>query len=99
MIGNNENKWNMTYIRLTVDMQANSGAGGYQELQVGKQVYNLTGLGAGSARSTPQYDGVNMITDFNGGFNLGFGIVRNAAVAGGCQLFVDDVVYSASNTL
>lgn len=98
-LGQNENKCGMEYVRLTVDMQANSGSGGYVELQSGNHVFDLTGLGAGSATGSVQYDGSNSITDFMGGLNLGFGLSRNTSGLGGCQLFVDDVVYSVSNTL
>ncbi|MHA3021275.1 hypothetical protein ACXPWS_13575 [Mycobacterium sp. BMJ-28] len=99
IVGNNDNKQNFFYVRLTVDLQANSGLGGYKELQVGPQVFDLTGVGGQSAATAPQTDGTNYITDFNGGFNLGAAITRDPTVTGGCQLFIDDVVYSASNTL
>lgn len=102
IIGSNENKHNMFYVRLTVDLAANSGAGGYHELQIGPSpagVFALTGLGAGSSTEPPQWDGSDLITDFAGGMNIGFGISRATSVTGGCQLFVDDVVYSATNSL
>lgn len=98
-MGNNDNKQNFCYVRLTVDLQANSGLGGYVEMQVGNQVFDLTGLGAGSATEPPQASVGQDINDFCGGFNIGFGLYRNTSVADGCQLMVDDVVLTGSNTL
>lgn len=97
-IGNNENKLNFQYVRLTVDLQANSGAGGYKELQVGNQVFDLSGLGAGSSVEPIQGNTGLDIDDFAGGFNIGFGLYRNISTPDGCQLLVDDVVLTASNT-
>lgn len=99
LIGNNENKQGFEFIRLTVDLAANSNLGGYSQFQIGNTVFDLTTSGGGSANTAPQFDGTNPMSDFRGGFNLGFGVSRNQAVVGGCQLFIDDVVYSASNTL
>jgi hypothetical protein len=99
LIGENESKRGFQYVRWTIDMQANSGLGGYKELQVGQKVVDLSGQGAGPSSEPPQWDGTNPITDFAGGFNIAVGIIRNTATAGGCQLYFDDVVLSASNTL
>lgn len=96
-IGNNDNKSGFAYVRATIDKQANGGLGGYHELQIGREIIDLTGLGGGSSHEEPQIiDGSN-ITDFNDGFNIGFGLARNTDVEGGCQLFADDIVYSVSN--
>lgn len=97
-IGDNDNKQGFGYIRLTIDKEANGGLGGYHELQVNKSTFDLTTLGAGSSIETPQDDGSTNITQFNGGWNIGLGLSRNTAQAGGCQLYADDIVYSVSNT-
>lgn len=111
-VGNNENKLNEQYVRLTVDLQANGGLGAYHELQVGGFVYDLTNPAniisanpawvLGSA-AEPIQDSANTIDDFRGGDNIGLAISRHrdgaglVDVAGGCQLFARDIVYSASN--
>lgn len=80
--GDNENKQNFGYLRLTWDLQANSGLGGYKEAQIQDQVFNLTGLGAGSAAFTPQTDvisGQGSIAEFSSGVNLGLFVSRNTA--------------------
>lgn len=95
--GQNENKLNMTYVRLTVDLQANAGTGGYQSMQVGPKVIDLSGLGGGGAFEPPQASSFE-IDDFRGGHNLGLYVARNQTATGGCQLFADDLTYSCSNT-
>lgn len=89
--GDNENKQGFNYVRLTVDTAANGGLGGYHQLQVNQSVFDLSALGAGHAAQTPQYD-TDSINDFSGGFNLGAGLSRSDSQAGGCQLFLDDIV-------
>lgn len=89
--GDNENKQGFNYVRITVDSQANAGAGGYYQLQVNQNVFDLTGLGAGHGSQSPQYDTAS-IDDFSGGFNIGAGLSRSTTQDGGCQLFLDDIV-------
>lgn len=96
-LGDNDNKNGFQYVRLTIDKEANGGLGGYHALQVNKFEFDLTGLGAGSALEPPQASG-ELIAEFNGGFNIGLGLSRNNGVAGGCQLYADDIVYSVSDT-
>ncbi|MCV7255708.1 hypothetical protein H7J86_26435 [Mycobacterium hackensackense] len=95
-VGDNENKQNFQYVRLTVDLKANAGLGGYKELQVGEHVFDLSTLGAGKS-TEPIQGGTGIdIDDFAGGFNIGLGIGRNIAIADGCQLMADNIVVSAS---
>lgn len=91
--GDNDNKTNFGYVRLTIDRAANSGLGGYHEAQIGPHLFDLTGLGGGSAPEPSQSEGQG-IQEFNGGDNIGFGISRNSGIAGGCQLFVSAVAYT-----
>lgn len=82
--GDNENKQNWGYLRLTWDLQANGGLGGYQEAQVQNQVFDLTGLGGGSAAFAPQTatsEGGAEIGQYSGGFNIGI-YVNRSTVAG-----------------
>lgn len=95
--GRNENKQGFNYVRLTVDTQANSGAGGYHEAQVNQSIFDLSGLAGQSAAQAPQGGTGQDIDEFNGGLNIGFSVTRNTNT-GGCQLFVDDVVYAVSDT-
>lgn len=95
-MGDNDNKQNFGYVRLSIDKHANGGLGGYKECQIGRQTFDLSGLGGGSSLEAPQADS-NNITQFNDGFNIGLGLSRNPDIAGGCQLYADDVVLSATN--
>lgn len=101
-VGNNDNKQNFQYVRMTVDLHANGGLGGYHSLQVGRgapaNVFDLRGLGGGSSLEAPQWNGSDLITDFRGGFNVGLSVMRNTALVGGCQLFADDLTYTVSNS-
>lgn len=94
--GDNDNKTNFGYVRLTIDRLANSGAGGYHEAQIGPRVFSLTGLGGGSAPEPLQDSGTN-ISRFNGGDNIGLTVSRNTGATGGCQLFAGGVVVSTSD--
>jgi len=79
--GDNENKQGFGYLRLTWDLQANSGLGGYKEAQVQNQVFDLTGLSGQSAAEPPQTDaltGQGNIAEFNGGLNIGLYINRSS---------------------
>lgn len=96
--GGNERKWNFAYLRLTVDLSANAGAGGYHEFQVGTKVFDLRGLGAGSAPDLILSNGSH--DDFTGGFNPGVTLTRstknttyryNALVADDLVCTFDDV--------
>lgn len=67
--GQNENKFNWNFVRLTWDLDANGGLGGYHEAQVNNELYDLRALGGGSASHDPQAGSAN--TDFRGGLNFG----------------------------
>jgi hypothetical protein len=94
--GDNENKLGFNYFRLTIDQNANSGNGGYHQLQVNQNVFDLSALGAGRGAQSPQFT-TNSIDDFSGGFNIGAGLSRSTTQDGGCQLFLDDIVLNAHN--
>jgi hypothetical protein len=79
--GDNENKQGFGYLRLTWDLQANGGLGGYKEAQMQNQVFDLTGLGGQSASTTPQTDsgsGQGPIAEYNSGLNLGLFVLRSS---------------------
>lgn len=65
--GENENKLNFDYVRLTVDEDANGGTGGYFELQVGAKVFDLRSLGAGRGEQLPQAG--DWMADYRAGCN------------------------------
>lgn len=65
--GENENKLNFDYVRLTIDEDANGGTGGYYELQVGAKVFDLRGLGAGRGTQLPQAG--DWMADYRAGCN------------------------------
>lgn len=97
--GYNENKLNQGYMRLTVDLQANGGLGGYVECQLNHLTYNLTTVGAGSATEPPQIVAGDEDQSFAGGFNPGFGMGTtvpgtNSQIAGEAWLILDEVAVS-----
>lgn len=99
--GENENKQGWGYLRLTWDLQANGGLGGYKEAQLQNQVFDLTGLGGQSADHTPQSDAVTgqgPIAEFNGGLNIGLFVTRSTDVTIADQypatLVADSIVVS-----
>lgn len=73
--GENENKFNWDYWRLSWDLDANDGLGGYLEFQINDRVFDLRNLGGGSAEHDPQ-EGLPF-DSFSGGFNCGLGIERS----------------------
>ncbi|WP_156448391.1 hypothetical protein [Mycobacterium sp. NAZ190054] len=79
--GDNENKMNFNYIALTVDLDtvvSSDGApGSYHEAQVGADVYDLTGLGAGRGKQNPQIGSSVGAGSFAGGLNFGIGMTNN----------------------
>ena len=79
--GENENKFNFDYVRLTVDLSANGGLGGYHEAQINNTVFDLTEsylAGVGTPSHPPQVgdpdtsDGA--YASFAGGLNFGLGL-------------------------
>lgn len=88
--GDNENKFNFNYVRLTIDLAANSGMGGYLEAQINHQVFDLSGLGGGHAVENPQKG--TSISDFTGGFNCGVAAVSAGADTGNGYVLVDSIV-------
>jgi len=80
--GENENKFNFDYVRLTVDFSANGGLGGYYELQVNKDVFDLRTIFAGTPAEPPQTGGATEndrnYSSFGGGMNPGLFINPNA---------------------
>lgn len=74
--GDNENKMNWNYVRLTVDLDAFGGLGGYHSAQIGHQVYDLAALGAAPDRQAPQVTSGVGGGSFAGGMNFGL-LVQN----------------------
>jgi hypothetical protein len=78
--GDNENKQGFGYMRLTWDLLANGGLGGYYEAQIQNTVIDLTGAGGGSGSDAPQTDTSEGTTtgigEFNGGLNIGLLLTR-----------------------
>lgn len=73
----NENKLNFIYTRLSVDL-----ANGYQELQVYDDVYDLSGLGAGSGKEST-------VNNFNGGLNFDVYVWNRTSDFGQAWMLVD----------
>lgn len=73
--GENEVKWNRNYCRLTVDLSANGGLGGYLEAQINHKVFDLTVLGAGRGMQNPQTG--SAMASYSGGLNFGISLVRS----------------------
>lgn len=98
--GDNDNKHNFGYVRLTIDRDANGGLGGYHEAQVGPHVLDLSTILVDGSRPTAleplQDSGGTHISRFNGGDNAGFLLTRSSGV-GGCQLFASGIVVSVSS--
>lgn len=73
--GENENKFNFDYVRLTIDLSANGGLGGYHEAQINNKVFDLTTLGAGRGLQTPQAGDMTTsdgrYASYAGGLNCG----------------------------
>lgn len=65
--GENENKLNFDYVRLTIDEDANAGTGGYYELQVGAKTFDLRNLGGGRGKQIPQAG--DWMADYRAGCN------------------------------
>lgn len=95
--GENENKFNFNYVRLTIDMAANANQGGYYECQINNRVVDLRNLGTGGAATprpslTPQAG--TPIDSFAGGFNAGLSILRRwrTPTLGAAILYADDLL-------
>lgn len=102
--GYNENKLNSMYVRVTLDLEENTGRGGYVEAQFGDTVYNLASIGAIPEQQFPQYSPTDENQSFAGGFNPGFQIGNsipgvNNNVVGEAWLIMDEVVVSARKEL
>lgn len=77
--GENENKFNFNYLRLTFDLAANGGLGGYHSCQINHKVIDLSGLGAGRGSTPPQGTTAgDYIGNFQGGFNAGITLYRSS---------------------
>lgn len=97
MAGDNESKLNIQYVALTYDLSGvypsatntDGKPGGYYEVQVGPQVVDVSGWGAGRHLTAPQVDAAGGPNSFNGGFNCGFQLNDTPqAAAGGSWLIV-----------
>lgn len=90
--GENESKLNWNYMRLSVDLDANAGLGGYLEAQMNNQIFDLSGLGAGRGQTTAQKG--SAMENFNGGCNAGVEINRSFTYTSLQQnlLIFDDMV-------
>lgn len=80
--GDNDDKQNFGYMRVTWDLQANGGLGGYVEGQIQNTVYDLHSLGGGSASEIPQTDvstGNSSTGQFSGGLNIGLFVSRSTS--------------------
>ncbi|WP_309080269.1 hypothetical protein [Zhihengliuella sp.] len=71
MIGENENKTNLAYGRLTFEYGATPR---YIEAQMGSEVHDLTNLALPAITEPLQYSDTDPWADFRGGFNPHFGI-------------------------
>lgn len=95
--GENEHKLNFNYVRMTIDMAANNGQGGYYEAQINNQAFDLRNLGAAGAatpRPVEPPQAGSPIDSFAGGFNAGLGITRRwrTPSLGAAILYADDLL-------
>lgn len=90
--GENEAKWNFNYIRLTLDLSANGGLGGYYSCQINHREFDLAGLGAGHATEPPQMG--SPIDSFSGGLNCGIFVNRRwrTPSLGAAQVVADELL-------
>lgn len=83
--GENENKWDENYIRVSFDIgdlfsrTANPSTAGYYEMNINGYRFDLRGEGAGRSQRTPQAG--NAQASFRGGLNFGINLYR-ATIAG-----------------
>lgn len=85
IIGINENKQNLFYVRLTMDLAR---VCAYVEVQIGPNVFDLSALGAGRGRVLPQ--AISGGDSFAGGMNFYLAISnRNQTDVGRCWVVVD----------
>lgn len=88
--GDNENKFNFDWLSLTVDLDANDGAGGYHSCQVNSRTFDLTKSGGGSANHNPQRGGA--MASFAGGLNFGVAAYPGPPGSGESFIVVDQAV-------
>lgn len=88
--GDNENKFNFDWLSLTVDLDANNGAGGYHSCQVNRRTFDLAKLSGGSANENPQRGGA--MASFAGGLNFGVGAFPGPAGSGESFIVIDQAV-------
>lgn len=88
--GDNENKFNFDWLSLTVDLDANDGAGAYHSCQVNRRTFDLAKLSAGSANQSPQRGGA--MASFAGGLNFGVAAYPGPAGSGESFIVVDQAV-------
>jgi hypothetical protein len=92
--GDNENKFNFDWLSLTVDLDANDGAGGYHSCQVNRRTFDLTRLSGGSASENPQRG--SSISSFAGGLNFGVAAFPGPPGSGESFIVVDQAVASVN---
>ncbi|MCV7253000.1 hypothetical protein H7J86_12575 [Mycobacterium hackensackense] len=88
--GDNENKFNFDWLSLTVDLDANDGAGGYHSCQVNRRTFDLTKLSGGSANENPQRGGA--MSSFAGGLNFGVAAFPGPPGTGESFIVIDQAV-------
>lgn len=88
--GDNENKFNFDWLSLTVDLDANDGAGGYHSCQVNSRTFDLTKSGGGSASHAPQRGGA--MASFAGGLNFGVAAYPGPPGSGESFIVVDQAL-------
>jgi hypothetical protein len=88
--GDNENKFNFDWLSLTVDLDANEGAGGYHSCQVNKRTFDLAKLSAGSAKEPPQRG--KTIDSFAGGLNFGVAVFPGPPGSGESFIVIDQAM-------
>lgn len=88
--GDNENKFNFDWLSLTVDLDANDGAGGYRSCQVNHRTFDLTKVSGGSANESPQRG--SSISSFAGGLNFGVAAFPGRPGSGESFIVVDEAM-------
>lgn len=93
-VGENEQKWNQNYMRVSFDLgdlftTKSTPTARYYEMSINGFRFDLRGEGAGHAGRSPQTGG--LISPFGGGLNFGFSLYGNPETAGPARMVIGEI--------